>query len=292
MHAGRQRCGGCLLCGACEQGQPRHRPAANVPDEERTSGCTATTVLVRKDLVRRAGALQTWGGSSSRQHGSMTKVLDIGWACRVSLLACPNRFPVSTLLCVTAQQVVVANVGDSRAVLSRGGRALDLSAEHRVWGKTPGGRAPPALLPCLPASEALAASCAPLAVGAASPPVLLCPLLHPSTPRCPTLQQASWLRSSASSQWGDGWTTAACAACWQSAGAGKGCRGQSTGHGAAQLLPAAPVLPLSPACLRAGPTTQPTCPAAHPPACLPACPPAARLPAGPLATWSSRGRRG
>lgn len=34
-------------------------------------------------------------------------------------------------------QVVVANVGDSRAVLSRGGRAVDLSAEHRVWGKTP-----------------------------------------------------------------------------------------------------------------------------------------------------------
>lgn len=56
---------------------------ANVPDEERTSGCTATTCLVRKDLV------------------------------------------------------VVANVGDSRAVLSRGGRAVDLSTEHRVWGKTP-----------------------------------------------------------------------------------------------------------------------------------------------------------
>ena len=34
-------------------------------------------------------------------------------------------------------QVVVANVGDSRAVLCRGGRAVDLSGEHRVWGKTP-----------------------------------------------------------------------------------------------------------------------------------------------------------
>ena len=34
--------------------------------------------------------------------------------------------------------VVVANVGDSRAVLCRGGRAVDLSTEHRVWGKTPG----------------------------------------------------------------------------------------------------------------------------------------------------------
>ncbi len=35
-----------------------------------------------------------------------------------------------------ARQVVVANVGDSRAVLSRAGRAIDLSTEHRVWGKS------------------------------------------------------------------------------------------------------------------------------------------------------------
>ena len=34
--------------------------------------------------------------------------------------------------------MIVANVGDSRAVLSRAGRAVNLSAEHRVWGKTPG----------------------------------------------------------------------------------------------------------------------------------------------------------
>ncbi|EFN54425.1 hypothetical protein CHLNCDRAFT_36133 [Chlorella variabilis] len=63
---------------------PAPPTAANAPDEEATSGCTATTLLVRKDLV------------------------------------------------------VVANVGDSRAVLCRGGRAVDLSTEHRVWGKTPG----------------------------------------------------------------------------------------------------------------------------------------------------------
>lgn len=55
---------------------------ANAPEEERTSGCTATTCLVRQDLV------------------------------------------------------VVANVGDSRAVLCRAGRAVDLSTEHRVWGKS------------------------------------------------------------------------------------------------------------------------------------------------------------
>jgi serine/threonine protein phosphatase PrpC len=36
---------------------------------------------------------------------------------------------------VRADQVVVANVGDSHAVLSRGGRSMDLSVEHRVYGR-------------------------------------------------------------------------------------------------------------------------------------------------------------
>lgn len=41
---------GCLILKCCRA--DACRPAANAPDEERTSGCTATTCLVRKDLVR------------------------------------------------------------------------------------------------------------------------------------------------------------------------------------------------------------------------------------------------
>ena len=34
-------------------------------------------------------------------------------------------------------KVIVANVGDSRAVLSRDGRAMNLTTEHRVYGRHP-----------------------------------------------------------------------------------------------------------------------------------------------------------
>mmetsp|Transcript_825 Transcript_825/g.2499 ORF Transcript_825/g.2499 Transcript_825/m.2499 type:complete len:237 (-) Transcript_825:1715-2425(-) len=43
----------------------------------------------------------------------------------------------STATCILARpdKIIVANVGDSRAVLCRGGKAVDLSTEHRAYGK-------------------------------------------------------------------------------------------------------------------------------------------------------------
>lgn len=41
----------------------------------------------------------------------------------------------ATTALVRSDRIIVANVGDSRAVLSRSGTALDLSTEHRVYGR-------------------------------------------------------------------------------------------------------------------------------------------------------------
>lgn len=43
----------------------------------------------------------------------------------------------ATTALVRPDRVIVANVGDSRAVLSRAGAAVDLSTEHRVYGRGP-----------------------------------------------------------------------------------------------------------------------------------------------------------
>lgn len=126
-------------------------PAANVPGEERTSGCTATTCLVRRDLVRwavggRAGV--AWWQAGQHCLCPAACLLQSVQAAEhaASLLPAATaspRYPShthslpTTPICLPVWQVVVANVGDSRAVLCRGGRALNLSAEHRVWGKTP-----------------------------------------------------------------------------------------------------------------------------------------------------------
>lgn len=43
----------------------------------------------------------------------------------------------ATVAMVREDKIILANVGDSRAVLCRNGRAKDLTAEHRVYGRSP-----------------------------------------------------------------------------------------------------------------------------------------------------------
>jgi len=43
----------------------------------------------------------------------------------------------ATTALVRSDRIIVANVGDSRAVLCRSGNAIDLSTEHRVYGRGP-----------------------------------------------------------------------------------------------------------------------------------------------------------
>lgn len=136
-------------------------------------------------------------------------------------------------------QVVVANVGDSRAVLSRGGRALDLSAEHRVWGKTPAVQVrcqhEPAPLRCLSLtlmpcktgrnghSAGVARPTARMCIACMVPCIACIGAIAcnaPSASKATSATAASRrLRLPASSRWAAGWTTAASAACWQLAGA-------------------------------------------------------------------------
>ncbi|KAK3252677.1 hypothetical protein CYMTET_38040 [Cymbomonas tetramitiformis] len=46
-----------------------------------------------------------------------------------------NCGSTATVVMVREDQIVVANVGDSRAVLGRNGKAVDLSSEHRPYGR-------------------------------------------------------------------------------------------------------------------------------------------------------------
>ncbi len=48
-----------------------------------------------------------------------------------------NSGSTATTLLVREDRVIVANVGDSRAVLGRGSQAIDLTTEHRVFGRGP-----------------------------------------------------------------------------------------------------------------------------------------------------------
>lgn len=46
-----------------------------------------------------------------------------------------NSGCTATIALIRSDALIVANVGDSRAVLCRNGQALDLTTQHRVYGR-------------------------------------------------------------------------------------------------------------------------------------------------------------
>lgn len=57
--------------------------------------------------------------------------------CQHEPLAPETVGTTAVVLAVTAEHLVVANAGDSRAVLSRGGQAVALSKDHKVTAPWP-----------------------------------------------------------------------------------------------------------------------------------------------------------
>lgn len=59
----------------------------------------------------------------------------IGYLCGCHPMEVALSGSTAVVALVTANHIVVANCGDSRAVLCRGGRAVPLSEDHKVMGK-------------------------------------------------------------------------------------------------------------------------------------------------------------
>lgn len=90
------------------------------------------------------GAQAQDGGSLLEQTLSAAfDEADATLAKHLSKFAPPDCFSGSTAtsLLVRQDRILAANVGDSRAVLARGGKAIDLTSEHRVYGPSKTSRA-------------------------------------------------------------------------------------------------------------------------------------------------------
>lgn len=99
--------------------------------------------MVEEELRLDGGGENRWQRVMERSFSRMDKevvawndsnVDSISITCRCELQTpeCDAVGSTAVVAVVTPQKIVVANCGDSRAVLCRGGKAIPLSTDHKV----------------------------------------------------------------------------------------------------------------------------------------------------------------
>jgi len=94
--------------------------------------------LVKEELLNKEASLE-WKLAMERSFDRMDKEV-IAWnegvvgncRCELQTPECDAVGSTAVVAIVTPQKIIVANCGDSRAVLCRNGRALPLSSDHKV----------------------------------------------------------------------------------------------------------------------------------------------------------------
>lgn len=123
---------------ACDIGGP-HNPINLVQKALNRGGESPAPEDPQAQAFRRALA----SGSEEELRASLQeRFVTLDRRVRSFLATCATQVDresgsTATVLLVGSDRLAVANVGDSRAVLSRGGEAVVLSGEHRVYGTGP-----------------------------------------------------------------------------------------------------------------------------------------------------------
>lgn len=95
---------------------------------------------VVKEELERESSSKGWEGAMERSFSRMDKeviawtanVLKANCKCELQSPQCDAVGSTAVVAILTADKVIVANCGDSRAVLCRDGKPLPLSSDHKV----------------------------------------------------------------------------------------------------------------------------------------------------------------
>ena len=98
--------------------------------------------LVKEELESKEAVSREWKSAMERSFSRMDKEV-IAWnetvvgancRCELQTPECDAVGSTAVVAVVTPDKIIVANCGDSRAVLCRNGKAIPLSSDHKVLG--------------------------------------------------------------------------------------------------------------------------------------------------------------